>query len=91
MSLEGPVRRTVVIANPNGLHMRPATVFAQIAQKFEADVTVFNGSKKADGKSSLDLILLTAMPGVELLIEAHGDDASEAIEQLSQILADPGV
>lgn len=85
-----PMRRSVVVANPNGLHMRPATAFAQSARAFRAVVTVWNGDKRADGKSSLDLLLLTALPGVELVLEVDGDDAAAAIDRLTDILASPG-
>jgi phosphotransferase system HPr (HPr) family protein len=90
MNKSGPLKRTVVVANPMGLHMRPATAFAQLARSFGSKVTVWNGSARADGKSSLDLILLVAMPGSELVLEVEGDDAPDAIEQLAEVLASPG-
>jgi phosphotransferase system HPr (HPr) family protein len=90
MGANGPIRRAVTVANPYGLHMRPATLFAQTARKYKSTVTVCNGDKRADGKSSLDLILLVAMPGAELILEVDGDDGEEAIEPLAEILADPG-
>ena len=90
MSANGPLRRTVRVANPNGLHMRPATLFAQAARGYRSVVTVFNGEKKADGKSSLDLLLLIAEPGVELVLEVEGDDEAEAIDPLAELLGSPG-
>lgn len=86
----GPLRRTVRVANPNGLHMRPATLFAQAAGGFRSRISVCNGPKKADGKSPIDLILLVAEPGVELELEVEGDDAEAAIESLAEILGSPG-
>lgn len=90
MSANGPLRRTVRVANPNGLHMRPATLFAQAARGYRSAVTVSHGEKKADGKSSLDLLLLIAEPGVELVLEVEGDDAAEAIGPLAEVLGSPG-
>jgi phosphotransferase system HPr (HPr) family protein len=86
-------RQSVVVANPNGLHMRPATRFAQHARVLPHRVTVCHGDKRADGKSSLDLLMLIAMPGAELWIEIEGDDSSDAaaaIRTLCDILAAPG-
>ncbi|MFO0936124.1 MAG: HPr family phosphocarrier protein [Gemmataceae bacterium] len=83
-------RRTVVVANPHGLHMRPATAFATFARKFASKVQIFNGSNKADGKSSLDLILLVALPGAELIIEVDGPDADQAIDPLAEMLGSSG-
>lgn len=90
MGTNGPIRRRVTVANPLGLHMRPATAFAQTARTFRAAVTVWNGDRRADGKSSLDLILLVALPGAELVLEVDGDDAPDAAEPLAALLADPG-
>lgn len=93
MTTKPPLRRSVVVNNPNGLHMRPATRFAQQARVIPQRVTVFHGEKRADGKSSLDLLMLIAMPGAELWVELDGDDSSdaaEAIRALCDILAAPG-
>ena len=86
----GPLRQSVTVCNPLGLHMRPATVFAQAARGFRSAVTVLNGDKRADGKSSLDLILLVAEPGVELVLEVDGEDAADALAKLAALLADRG-
>ena len=90
MNGQNCLRRTVVVANPHGLHMRPATAFATFARKFASQVHVFNGPNKADGKSSLDLILLVALPGAELTIEVDGPDASVAIDPLAEMLGSSG-
>lgn len=90
MSANGAMRKTVAVANPNGLHMRPATLFAQAARGFRSVVTVWNGDRRADGKSSLDLILLVALPGAELVLEVDGDDAADAIGPLADLLGSPG-
>jgi phosphotransferase system HPr (HPr) family protein len=90
MSANGALRKSVTVANPNGLHMRPATLFAQAARTYHSLVTVWNGDRKADGKSSLDLILLVALPGAELVLEVDGDDSAEAIGPLADLLGSPG-
>lgn len=84
------VRRTVVIVNPNGLHMRPATSFAQLAAAVGCDITVWLGDKRANGKSLWDLIGLCALRGTELTVEADGPDAEATIERFVEILASPG-
>jgi phosphotransferase system HPr-like phosphotransfer protein len=43
-----------------------------------------------NGKSQLDLLLLAAEPGAELIIEVVGDDAVQALDVLATILSDPG-
>jgi phosphotransferase system HPr (HPr) family protein len=70
--------------------MRPATAFAQLARSYQSTVPVWNGPSRADGKSSLDLILLVALPGAELVVEVDGEDAAAAIGPLIDALAAPG-
>ena len=90
MATTGPIRRSVVIIDPAGLHIRPAVAFAKNAAKCRSAITVWNGEKRADGKSAQDLILLFAMSGTELTVEIDGEDAHTAIEPLLAILATPG-
>ncbi len=86
----GTARRTVRLVNPRGLHPRIITPFIKTASRFASDVTVWNGDLKADGKSALEMILLVAEQGAELVVEATGPDAEEAVEPLAAILAAPG-
>ena len=83
---DGPHRCTVAVANPHGLHMRPAAAFAEAAKRFVAVVTVRHGDKKADGKSPWELLLLVASPGAELTVEATGADAAAALGRLTELL-----
>ena len=76
----------VCIKNPQGLHLRPADMFARTASRFEATVQVIKGSQKVDGKSVLSIVTLVAEQGTELDIEAHGPDAQEALRALVQLV-----
>jgi phosphocarrier protein len=81
-----PLQRTVRIANPNGLHMRPSVAFVQMACRFQSSVTVTHDGKSADGRSPLDLMMLGAEQGCELTLEVDGPDADDAIEALAALL-----
>jgi len=80
------LQQKVVITNPQGLHMRPATAFAQLAMGFQSSVQVYKDSKRVNGKSPLDLIFLDAPCGTELIIEVSGPDAPEALKALAELL-----
>jgi phosphocarrier protein HPr len=83
-----PARRTVKLANPLGLHMRPMSAFVQLASRFQSQVTVLGpDNKRADGRSMFGLMGLAAEQGTELTIEAVGPDQEEAAETLAQFLA----
>jgi phosphotransferase system HPr (HPr) family protein len=88
-STNGPQRRTVVVKNPQGLHVRPAAAFAGLAARFESRVTVSKGDgEKVDGKFWPDLLLLMAEQGTPLELEVDGPDAPGAIEVLAKALAE---
>ena len=87
------VKKKLKITNPQGLHARPASIFVQIANKFEADVMVRKGSEKVSGKSIMGLMMLAASQGNVIEIEASGVDAEQVVAELERFLThdeDPG-
>ncbi len=76
--------RAVTVTNPHGLHARPANVIIKTVRKYDAQVTIQNGSQVADATSIFDVMLLAATQGTELLLSAKGRQAKEAIEALAQ-------
>jgi len=85
----GPLRRTVRVTNPLGLHHRAADRFARAAKQYASAVRVYNGELRADGKSLTDLILLVVFPDTEVVLEVEGPDAAAAIDSLADILGAP--
>ena len=81
------LQRRVTIVNPQGFHMRPQSLFVQLANRFASAVTVSRGDQRVNGKSQWELMLLAAEPGTELVLEASGPDAAEAVAALGDILA----
>jgi len=79
-------RATVTISNPQGLHMRPAYMFAEAASQFASKIEVAKDSVKIDGKSVLSILTLGAAQGSEVSIEATGDDAERAIATLTELV-----
>lgn len=72
----------VEIMNADGLHMRPAMQFVEVATRFESEITVTNGDTSVDAKSIMQMTMLAATAGTRLTIKADGPDAAEAIDQL---------
>ena len=77
---------TVQIRNTDGLHMRPAMQFVDIANQFDCDITVSNGQNKVDGKSIMQISMLAAACGTTLKIKAEGQDAEKAINALQELV-----
>jgi phosphocarrier protein HPr len=86
-----PLERKVIITNPIGFHLRPIAAFAKLAGTFQSTITVRKDDRRVNGKSPLELMLLAAEQGTELIVEAQGDDAEPAVEALAALLAQPAV
>jgi len=81
-------RRTKII-NTNGLHARPATRFAEVANKFNSEIFVRTESKEeVNGKSIIDLLTLGAKKGTEIFITAEGEDKEKALDVLEGLVND---
>lgn len=79
-------RREKEITNTLGLHLRAATRFVQLSQRFQAKVRVSYDGRAADGRSILDLMMLAAGCGARLELEATGPDAEEATDALCALI-----
>ena len=86
-----PMQRTVIVSNPQGLHMRPSAAFVELAGRFQTDVTVTHNGTCVNGKSIWDLLTLAAEVGSELTLEADGPDAPAALDALAGLLSTPPV
>ncbi len=79
--------KIVVINNPQGLHARPAELFARLAMQFDSDIEMIRDDYCVDAKSILNILTLGAGQGSELTLRASGLDAEEALEALAQLVA----
>ncbi len=75
-------RATVTVQLPDGLHLRPLTQLARLAQSFASTTTLQKGDQIVDAKRPLDLMTLAATCGEQLELEARGDDADAAVEAI---------
>lgn len=76
-----------MVKNKQGLHARPAALFVQVANRFDARVTVMYNDEKVNGKSIMGILMLGAEQGTEITIEADGKDAELALVELEKIIS----
>ena len=76
------------IRNSDGLHMRPAMKFVDIANAFGSEITVSNGETDVDGKSIMQVTMLAATFGTRLKVRAEGPDARAAVDALRELVED---
>lgn len=80
------IKKKLIVKNKQGLHARPAALFVQVANKFDANVTVKRDEEKVNGKSIMGILMLGAENGCEITIEAEGRDAQAAISELEKVI-----
>jgi phosphotransferase system HPr (HPr) family protein len=82
-----PLRRSVTITNPMGLHMRPLQAFVETAGKFQCAVFLTKeGGERLNGKSLLNLLTMGAEQGTIVHLEVAGPDCDQAIDALVEVL-----
>lgn len=80
------IEQEVIINNDHGLHVRPASLFVQVANKFDSSVQVEKESTVVDGKSIIALLSLGVNKGMKVKLIIEGQDAQHAFEELRIIL-----
>ena len=80
------LEKTFEIKNADGLHMRPAMQFVDVASMYECDVRVSNEKDSVDGKSIMLMSMLSAICGTKLKVRTEGADAQEAMAALQELV-----
>jgi len=80
------IEAEVQIQNELGLHLRAAAAFAKLAEGYRSEVSMTRDGLKANGKSIISLVTLAASKGTRVVVVAEGDDASEAISALTDLI-----
>jgi phosphocarrier protein HPr len=80
--------RTVIVGSSSGLHARPAALFVAAAGAQAVPVTIRTADKApVPARSMLSVLALGAKCGTEVTIEADGDGADAALDELAALLA----
>jgi phosphocarrier protein len=80
--------RRVVVGSTVGLHARPAALFTQAAAKAGVPVTIAKaGGNPVDARSILLVLTLGVGHGDEVVLQAEGEGADAALDQLADLLA----
>ncbi|MCP4184996.1 MAG: HPr family phosphocarrier protein [Hyphomicrobiales bacterium] len=78
--------RVLKICNKRGLHARASAKFVQLAEEFDATVTVSKDGHVVGGTSIMGLMMLAAAKGSEIHVSVSGSEAQKAMEALKQLV-----
>ena len=74
------------IINKLGLHARAAAKFVKLASGFESNIELVRDSRTVNGKSIMGIMMLAASQGTDLVLQAEGKDADEAVNALASLV-----
>jgi phosphotransferase system HPr (HPr) family protein len=80
--------RTVTVDNHAGLHARAALLIAKLAREHEVALALVKNSQAAEATSMIQMLSLGAKHGDELVLEATGPRAEEALDALKRLFAE---
>lgn len=87
-AVEDALTSDVVVADPHGLHARPAARLAQLARSFDAEVLVRTATRgPVAASSTVGLATLTVRQGETVHLSASGPQAAEALRAVTEALA----
>ncbi len=78
--------RHASVQHAEGIHARPAEQIARLATQYSSEVILVRDSQRVDAKSILSVLTLGAHQGIELIVEAIGPDAEDAVEAVAQLV-----
>jgi phosphocarrier protein HPr len=81
-------RATFEIVNRLGMHARAATKLVQTASRFRSDVQIEKDGHVANAKSVMGVLLLCGHQGSKITVSAQGEDASDAVGAIGELVAD---
>ena len=80
---------TTTVANENGIHLEPATLFVRVGNQYKSKIQMEAKGRVVDVKSALMIISLGLVKGTEVKISAEGSDAVEAVNTLKKLIEMP--
>ena len=79
---------TLLIRNRRGLHARASARFVQVADGFDAELTITRDGITVGGRSIMGLMMLAASQGTTVEVTARGPEAEAALAAIAALVAD---
>ena len=81
-------KTTVKISNKLGLHARASAKLTKLASSFRCEVALSRNDRRVNAKSIMGVMMLAAGQGVDVEVEAAGDDEQAAVDALLALIND---
>lgn len=82
------IQITTTISNKLGLHARASAKLTKLAGSFPCEIWISKGERRVNAKSIMGVMMLAAGVGSEVVLQAEGERAQEAIDALLALIHD---
>ena len=79
-------RRETRIVTRLGLHARAAAQLVRMANEYNSDISLIKSNQEVNAKTIMEVLMLGAAQGEDLIVEARGDDEEYAVEAIVQLI-----
>lgn len=80
------IAKEITIRNSSGLHARPASMWVQMASRYQSSIKIKSNNSEVDGKSILGILSLGLASGSQFELIVDGEDEQEAAESLETLV-----
>ena len=80
--------RTLIIANPRGLHAQACARIVNIARRCRCSLSLVVKGRRVSARNIVAVMLLTATMGAAVRVEADGSDEEVAIREIDTLFHD---
>ena len=82
------VSRKLQVVNPEGLHLRPAGMLANVSMKFKSSCTILWKEKSINCKSVINVMAAQVKCGSEIELVCDGPDENEALNAIAEAITE---
>lgn len=80
------VSGSAIVKNDKGIHARPSSEISIESQKYSSQITLKYNGNVANSRDVLQIIILELFKGVEVEIEAEGEDEQAALDAIKAMI-----
>lgn len=80
------IERDIEIINRLGIHARPAAKIVRLAKEYDSTIQIMKDDELVDGKSILEILMLSCGKGSVIKLIVEGEDAPEAVESITNLI-----
>ena len=79
-------KKVITIEGQNSSEAKPVAMLVQVASQYESTIYLETGSKRVNAKSIMGMMTLALMEGMDILVEADGNDETAAVSEIEKYL-----